>query len=103
VVGTLQYRCAQSCSYIDVCILEEDSHRQNKMIMRNEVLRAQNIETFGANYVCFLEQLRHVLRTWTFVTYNSIGRYWCVWVDRLTQSIEIANGELMQKTCGLLT
>jgi hypothetical protein len=102
VAGTLRYACAQSCSYIDVCILEEDSHRLNKKIMRNEVLRAQNMETLGANSVCFLEQLRHVLRTWTFVTNNSIGRYWCVRVDRLTQSIEIANGELMQKTC-LLT
>jgi hypothetical protein len=28
---------------IDVSILEKDSHRQHKMIMQNEVLRAQNM------------------------------------------------------------
>jgi hypothetical protein len=37
---------------IDVSILEKDSHRQNKMIMRNEVLIAQNMEHFGAISLC---------------------------------------------------
>jgi hypothetical protein len=54
---------------IDVSVLEKDSHRQNKMIMRNEIFRAQHIENLGAISVCFLEQMRPLLRTWTFVTY----------------------------------
>jgi hypothetical protein len=54
---------------IDVSILEKDSHRQNKMIMRNEVLIAQNMENLGAISFCLLEQLRPLLRTKTFVTY----------------------------------
>jgi hypothetical protein len=32
----------------DVSILEKDSHRQNKMIMQNEALIAQNMENLGA-------------------------------------------------------
>jgi hypothetical protein len=39
---------------IDVSILEKHSHWQNKMIMRNEVLRAQNMENFGALSVFLL-------------------------------------------------
>jgi hypothetical protein len=57
---------------IDVSILEKDSHRQNKMIMRNEVLRAQNMENLGAISVCLLEQLRPLLRMWTFVMHYVI-------------------------------
>jgi hypothetical protein len=63
--GTDVHRVART---IDVSILEKDSHRQNKMIMRNEVLIAQNMENLGAISVCFLEQLRPLLRTWTLVT-----------------------------------
>jgi hypothetical protein len=48
---------------IDVSILETDSHRQNKVIMRNEVLIAQNMENLGAISLCLLEQLRPLLRT----------------------------------------
>jgi hypothetical protein len=33
--GTDVHRVARA---IDVCILEKDSHRQNKLILRNEVL-----------------------------------------------------------------
>jgi hypothetical protein len=58
---------------IDVSILEKESHRQNNLIMRNEVLLAQSMENLGAKNVCLLEQLRPLLRTWTFVTYYSIG------------------------------
>jgi hypothetical protein len=50
--GTDVHRVART---IDVSILEKDSHRQNKMIMRNEVLIAQNMEILGAIYVCLLE------------------------------------------------
>jgi hypothetical protein len=39
------------------------------MIMRNEVLIAQNMENLGATSVCSLEHLRPLLRMWTFVTY----------------------------------
>jgi hypothetical protein len=48
---------------IDVSILEKDSHRQNKTIMRNEVLVAQNMKILGAISLCLLEQLRPLLRT----------------------------------------
>jgi hypothetical protein len=48
---------------IDVSILEKDSHRQNNIIMRNEVLIAQNMEHLGAISLCFLEQLRPLLHT----------------------------------------
>jgi hypothetical protein len=48
---------------IDISILEKDSHRQNKIIMRNEVLLAQNMEILGAISLCLLEQLRPLLRT----------------------------------------
>jgi hypothetical protein len=64
--GTDVHRVART---IYVSILENESHRQNKMIMRNEVLMAQSMEIFGAKYVCLLEQLRPSLRTWTFDTY----------------------------------
>jgi hypothetical protein len=37
--------------------------------MQNEALIAQNMENLGAISVCLLEQLRPLLRTWTFVTY----------------------------------
>jgi hypothetical protein len=43
---------------IDVCILEHESHRQTKMMMRNGVQTAQNMEILGAISVCLLEQLR---------------------------------------------
>jgi hypothetical protein len=58
---------------IDVSILEKDSHRQHKIIMRNEVLIAQNMQNFGAISVCLPEQLRPLLRTWTLITF-----YWHV-------------------------
>jgi hypothetical protein len=43
--GTDVHRVART---IDVSILEKDSHRQNKIIMQNEVLIAQNMESLGA-------------------------------------------------------
>jgi hypothetical protein len=58
--GTNVNRVART---IDVSILEKDSHRQNKMIRRNEVLIAQNMENLGAISLCLLEQLRPLLRT----------------------------------------
>jgi hypothetical protein len=36
---------------IDVCILEKESHRQNSIIMRKEVLIAQNMENLSV-FVC---------------------------------------------------
>jgi hypothetical protein len=60
---------------IGVSILEKDYHRQNKMIMPNEVLRAQKMGNLGAISVCLLEQLRPLLCMWTFVTY-----YICIFV-----------------------
>jgi hypothetical protein len=63
--GTDVHRVART---IDVSILEKESHRQSNMIMRNEVLIAQNMENLGAKSVCLLEQLRPLLRTWIFVT-----------------------------------
>jgi hypothetical protein len=59
---------------IHVSILEKDSHRQNNMIMRNEVWHktrkaqniAQNMEILDAKSVCLLEQLRPLLRTVDF-------------------------------------
>jgi hypothetical protein len=48
---------------IDVSILEKDSHRQNKIIMQNEVLIAQNMENLGTISLCLLEKLRPLLRT----------------------------------------
>jgi hypothetical protein len=54
--GTDVHRDART---IDVSILEKDSHRRNKIIMRNEVLIAQNMENLG----CLLDQLRPLLRT----------------------------------------
>jgi hypothetical protein len=64
--GTDVHRVAHT---LDASIVEKDSHRQNNMIIRNEVLIAQNMEILGATSVCLLEQLRPLLRTWTFVTY----------------------------------
>jgi hypothetical protein len=64
--GTDVHRVART---IDVSILENESHRQNNMIMRNEVLIAQKMENLGAKLICVLEQLRPLLRTWTFVTH----------------------------------
>jgi hypothetical protein len=58
--GTDVHRVART---IDASNLEKDSHRQNKMIMQNKVLIAQNMEKLGAVSVCFLEQLRPLLRT----------------------------------------
>jgi hypothetical protein len=58
--GTDVHRVART---IDVSILEKDSHRQNKIIMRNEVLIAKNMENFGAISLCLLDQLRPFLRT----------------------------------------
>jgi hypothetical protein len=58
--GTDVHRVART---IDVSNLEKDSHRQNKMIMQNEVLIAQNMENLGAISLCLLEQLRPLLRT----------------------------------------
>jgi hypothetical protein len=58
--GTDVHRVART---IDVFILEKLSHRQNKMIMQNEVLIAQNMENLGAISLCLLEQLRPFLRT----------------------------------------
>jgi hypothetical protein len=37
---------------IDVSILEKESHGKNDIIMRNEVLIAQNMENLGAKSVC---------------------------------------------------
>jgi hypothetical protein len=58
--GTDVHRVART---IDVSILEKDSHRQNKSIMRNGVFIAQNMENLGAISPCLLEQLRPFLRT----------------------------------------
>jgi hypothetical protein len=58
--GTDVHRVART---IDVSILEKESHRQSKMIMRNEVLIAQHMENLGAIALCLLEQLRPLLRT----------------------------------------
>jgi hypothetical protein len=55
--------CGTVARTIDVSILEKDSHRQTKIIMRNEVLIAQNMENLGAISLCLLEQLRPLLRT----------------------------------------
>jgi hypothetical protein len=66
VVGTL--RCAdvdRVADTIDVCIFEQESHRQNKMKMRHGVLTARNMEIWGAIFVCLPEQLRPLLRSWT--------------------------------------
>jgi hypothetical protein len=57
--GTDVHRVART---IDVSILEKDSHRQNKIIMRNEVLIAHNMENLGAISLYLLEQLRPLLR-----------------------------------------
>jgi hypothetical protein len=67
--GTDVHRAART---IDVSLLEKDSHRQNKIIMRNEVLIAQNMENLGAMSLCLFEQLRPLLRTLTFVTYYCV-------------------------------
>jgi hypothetical protein len=56
--GTDVHRVART---IDVSILEKDSHTQNKIIMRNEVLIAQDMENLGAISLCLLEQLRPLL------------------------------------------
>jgi hypothetical protein len=48
--GTDVHRVARP---IDVSIFEKDSHRQNQIIMRNEVLLAQNMEKLGAISLCF--------------------------------------------------
>jgi hypothetical protein len=66
--GTDVHRVART---IDVSILEKVSHRKNKMRIPNEVLIAQNMKNLGARSFCLLEQLRPLLRTWTFVTYYS--------------------------------
>jgi hypothetical protein len=58
--GTDVHRVART---IDVSILEKDSNRQNKIIMRNEVLITQTMENLGAISLCLLEQLRPLLRT----------------------------------------
>jgi hypothetical protein len=58
--GTDVHRVART---IDVSILEKDSHRQNKIIMQNEILIPQNMENLGAIYLCLLEQLKPFLRT----------------------------------------
>jgi hypothetical protein len=60
VLGTLQYRCARATV---VSIREKESHRQNNMEMRNEVLLAQTVENLGATSVCLLEHLGPLLRT----------------------------------------
>jgi hypothetical protein len=64
--GTDVHRVARTT---DESILEKDSHRQNKIIMRNEVLIAQNLEFLCAISLCLLEQLRPLFRRYTFVTY----------------------------------
>jgi hypothetical protein len=64
--GTDVHRVART---IYVSILEKESHRQNNMIMRNEVLVPQNMENLGSKSVCLLEKLRPLLRPWTFVMY----------------------------------
>jgi hypothetical protein len=58
--GTDVHRVART---IDVSILEKDSHRQNKIILRNEVLLAQNMENLGAISLCLFDQLRPFLPT----------------------------------------
>jgi hypothetical protein len=58
--GTDVHRVART---IDVSILEKGSHRQKKIIVRNQVLIAQNMENLGAISLCLLEQLRPFLRT----------------------------------------
>jgi hypothetical protein len=57
--GTDVHRVART---IDVSILEKDSHRQNNIIMRKEVLIAKNMEILGAISLGVLEQLRPFLR-----------------------------------------
>jgi hypothetical protein len=64
--GTDVHRVAYT---LDISIVEKDSHRQNNMIMRNEVLIAKNMDMLGATSVCLLKQLRPLSRKWTFVTY----------------------------------
>jgi hypothetical protein len=59
VVGTLRYIVVHrvACT-IEVFILEKHSDGQTKMMLQNEVSRAQNMEYLGAISVCLLEQLR---------------------------------------------
>jgi hypothetical protein len=47
--GTDVHRVART---IDVYILEKESYRQNNIMMRNEVLIAQNMRNLGARSVC---------------------------------------------------
>jgi hypothetical protein len=84
--GTDVHRVART---IDVSILEKDSHRQNKMILRNEVLRAQNIENLGARSVCLLEQLRPLLRTWTYARTNLIVIERQIYIGKATRRVRI--------------
>jgi hypothetical protein len=58
--GTDVHRVSRT---IDVSILEMDSYRQIKIIVRNEVYIAQNMEKLGAISLCLLEQLRPFLHT----------------------------------------
>jgi hypothetical protein len=53
--STYVHRVART---IDVRILEHESHRQTKMMMRNGILTAQNMEILGETSVRLLEQLR---------------------------------------------
>jgi hypothetical protein len=70
--GTDVHRVART---IDVSTLEKESHRQNNIIMQNEVLTAQNMENLGANSVCLLKQLRPLLCTWIFFKYYMLSIY----------------------------
>jgi hypothetical protein len=56
---------------IDVCIVEQESQRQTKMIMWNGALRAHNMENLGATSVCLLEQLWPLFLAQTVVTIYS--------------------------------
>jgi hypothetical protein len=64
--GTDVHRVARP---IDVSILKKESHRQKHMVMQNDVSIAQNMAKFSPKSVCLLEQLRPLLRTWTFSLY----------------------------------
>jgi hypothetical protein len=49
--GTDVHRVART---IDVSILEKESYRQNNMIMRHEVFRAQNMKIWAQNLSVYL-------------------------------------------------
>jgi hypothetical protein len=75
---------------IDVCIVEQESHRQTKMIMWNGALRAQNMENLGAMSVCLLEQLRPLILAQTVVT------NYCIQVSLRLHAFEVKHESSVQ-------